>query len=198
MISAIILAAGNSSRMGQTKALLEIGQTNFIGHILHNIEAAGITDIYVVLGRDENKIRSSAGIKNQVRVLINPDPDRGQLSSLHICLPHLSQLTHGVLMVLVDHPLVALQTYKMILERAASEPDKIIIPVYHGKKGHPVYFGRKFFDELMAAPLNAGARVVVHANPDDVVLISVEDSGILKDIDLPEDYSYYVSENRKE
>ena len=180
--------------MGRTKALLEIADTSFIGHILQNIDSAGIKDVYVVLGREEKKIRSSVSFNKQVIIIINPDPDQGQLSSLQICLPHLSEETNGFLMALVDHPLVSPRTYLTIHDHAQKQPDKIIIPVYKGTKGHPVYFGSRYIPELLAAPPDRGARTVVRANQDNVILIDVDDKGILRDIDLPEDYAYYVSE----
>ena len=94
----------------------------------------------------------------------------------------------GFVLALVDHPLVELETYQKLYEMAKSKPDNIIIPEFFGQKGHPVYFGRPFFDSILQLPLTDGARVVIHENPDNVMYLPVEDEGILKDIDTPNDY----------
>ena len=193
MICAIILAAGDSARMGRTKALLQIADQTFIELINQNVVKAGIKNIYVVLGRDEQKIVSRVNFEGNVHLLQNPDPDRGQLSSLQLCIPNLPEESRGFIMALVDHPLVLESTYQAICKCAEKDSDKIIIPSYQGRKGHPVYFGRKYYDQLTAAPLSEGARSVVRKNLENVVILPVTDIGILKDIDLPEDYNHYIS-----
>ena len=189
--AAVILAAGDSTRMGRPKALLQIDGVSFLQSIILKLEKTGITDIIIVLGRDFKQIEARISIRRQHQVIINPYPEQGPLSSIQLALKELKPDTNGFLLILVDHPLVSQTTYQAILAQADS--GKIIIPVYNRKSGHPVYFGRKFFNDLVHAPLNEGARHVVHKYPQKVKKIEVPDDGILHDIDLPGDYEQYIA-----
>ena len=143
----------------------------------------------IVLGRHYDLISRSIPNIREYSVLRNHNPEQGQLSSLKLALREVNDEAEGALIVLVDHPLVSELTYQKIYERARKEPDSIIIPVYEDRKGHPVYFGKKFFAALSQAPLDKGARYVVHSNKSSVIEISVEDPGIITDIDTREQYN---------
>jgi molybdenum cofactor cytidylyltransferase len=101
-------------------------------------------------------------------------------------------------MVLVDHPLVSEDTYSLLIHTADKLPDSIIIPEFEGKNGHPVCFGKCFFPELLAAPLDQGARYVVRRNRDRIQKVAVNDPGIIRDIDTIDDYERYIGKNRQE
>ena len=189
MIAAIILAAGESSRMGTPKALLPFKDSTFLESILLKVRKAKYNNIIIVLGQHYGRICRSIPIKQDHDVIRNPNPEKGQLSSLQLALKNVKDEAQGVLIVLVDHPLVSQVTYQIIYEHACAQPDAIIIPVYKNRKGHPVYFARKFFNALIQAPLNQGARYVVHNNKSSVVEIPVEDEGIIMDIDTREQYN---------
>lgn len=181
--------------MGQPKALLTYQGKTFIESIIQNVKLAGIENIFVVTGRHGTLIRNKINDPDSWTYLNNPDPDRGQLSSIQIGLAHLTDDVIGMLLVLVDHPLVMLSTYQGIINKANQYPDSIIIPSFDGKNGHPVYFGRKYFQELLQAPLDKGARAVVHKYHEQIIKICVKDKGILQDIDLPADYQSHVEAN---
>ena len=189
----VILAAGSSRRMGRPKPLLGIEGDIFINRILSNLSAAGLTRILIVLGEHAGDVRSALGGKIKAGIVINPSPERGQLSSIQMALDQLDRSTTGILLVLVDHPLVRSETYRKILETAGEDPDLIIIPNFNGRNGHPVYFGKRFFGELKNAPLDQGARYVVNKYRSEVIAVPVDDDGILKDIDDPELYRKYIS-----
>jgi CTP:molybdopterin cytidylyltransferase MocA len=193
VIAAIILAAGYSSRMGEPKALLKIENTTFLESILTKVSDLCPNLIYVVLGQQFEKIKKSIQSADSYDFIHNKNPELGQLSSLQKALIDLPRSISGFLMILVDHPLVSPQTYFQIYEKAIQNPDVIIIPVYKSHKGHPVYFGSKYINELLRAPLGQGARYVVNKNSSDVVELSVEDEGILIDIDTPETYQKFIS-----
>jgi molybdenum cofactor cytidylyltransferase len=178
--------------MGQPKALLTYQGQTFIDSIIQNVKLAGIENIFVVTGRHGTQIRNKINNPDSWTYLNNPDPDRGQLSSIQIGLTHLTDDVIGMLLVLVDHPLVMLSTYQVIMSKANQYPDSIVIPSFDGKNGHPVYFGRKYFKELLQAPLDKGARAVVHKYHGQIIKICVKDKGVLQDIDLPEDYQNLV------
>lgn len=188
MIAAVILAAGNSSRMGKPKAILTVNNTTFLNCILNKVKISNYENIIVVLGQHYDLVEKSILSNGTIDVIRNQHPERGQLSSLQLALSCIREDMVGTLVALVDHPMVSENTYQLIFERASKQPDSIIIPTFRGKKGHPVYFSRKFFDALLKAPLDQGARYVITNNKSDVIYVPVDDTGIIADIDTPEQY----------
>ena len=182
-VASVILAAGDSRRMGRPKALLPLGRKAFLQHILDCHLSLG-TDAWVVLGRQHRQIRSRLDLA-RARVLVNPDPDRGPLSSLLLVLEKLDGYD-GVLVHAVDHPLVAKSTLQALLRKHFQCPACILIPRHHGRKGHPVLFPQRFFGELKQAPLEEGARWVVRRRLSSQLLVPVVDAGVVTNINLPE------------
>jgi len=191
-IASIILSAGDSRRMGKPKAPLKIGPLVFLEMIFNLLEEAKYDPQITVLGNDFKEIFQSIQNKRKILFLRNQSPERGQLSSLQCGLKHVPSDVPGCLVVLVDHPLVSLTTYLSVYEAAQKYPDKIIIPVFEGKRGHPVYFGKKYFNDLLNAPLSEGARYVVQKHSLSILELPVDDAGILVDIDTPEEYDQYL------
>ncbi|MFP4496906.1 MAG: NTP transferase domain-containing protein [Vulcanimicrobiota bacterium] len=187
----VILTAGESRRMGKfPKALLKIEESTFIEKIIESqkgIEPAP-ENILIVLGFHREKIVQLLKEEEGYKFVINPKPDRGMLSSIKEAIQIMDGKVQGFLLSLVDHPLVKEETYNTIIKRAESNPGQIIIPTYRKQKGHPVFFPETVFEELLECPLEMGARKVVWNNQDRVKLVSVNDQGILKDIDTPEIY----------
>ncbi len=186
-IAGILLAGGNSQRMGHPKALLTYNGFSFIDTILNNLQSAGCQPIISVLGEAGDTICESTSVNNY-ECWYNPKPQDGMLSSLKIAIEKLPAECDGFVLTLVDHPAVQLNTYIEIMKLAAENPDRIIIPQFFGKNGHPVFFGRRYFKQLLDTPKDQGARIVVHQHQDNIHFLAVEDSGILKDIDTPEEY----------
>jgi len=195
-ISAVVLAAGNSSRMGKSKALLKYDGLTFLESIIAKLESTDINDIFVVLGKNAFKIEGTIKISEKVKILHNSKTELGQISSIQLAIKNLPEGTQGLLLILVDHPLVAQSTYSLLISHARHTSEKIIIPVCKGQRGHPVYFDRKYFNDLLHAPLDQGARYVVRKYHDAIMYIDVHDTGILKDIDLPEEYNKYIGESK--
>lgn len=177
--------------MGQPKALLPIYQTTFLGHILAIVKDLGFPIAKVVLGHEAEQIRQRAGL-SQADVVINPRYLEGQLSSLQAVIRHLSEWggpVSGLLVCLVDHPLIDRTTVRHMTKAFAAGTHPIIIPTYGGRRGHPVIFSRALFPELMDAPPEQGAKAVVWKAPERVLELETDNDEILVDIDTPEKYA---------
>ncbi|MFQ5718049.1 MAG: NTP transferase domain-containing protein [Acidobacteriota bacterium] len=182
---AVVLAAGESSRMGRPKALLEYQGTSFLARWLALLRAAGTDEVAVVLGHDRQRIEAMTDVTG-VHVVTNPHPERGMLSSFILGLDALPERISGVFLCPVDHPAVSRSDLAALADR--SSPRKIVVPVHAGRRGHPVLFGVGLFGEIRSAPERVGARAVVRADPDRVVEVPAG-PGILQDIDTPADYT---------
>lgn len=191
-IAGVILSAGDSKRMGQPKALLNLNGETFLNTIIKNLVAAYFDPLILVLGTNYELVKESLPDDNKINLLRNPNPEQGQLSSLQIAINELPPDCNGLLQTLVDHPLVKLSTYKFLYNEAQKKNDEIIIPVFRGRRGHPVYFGKKYFSDLLNAPLNRGARYVVDKYSKQVQHLEIMDKGVILDIDTPIDYQTYI------
>lgn len=193
MIVAVVLSAGESSRMGRAKALLPIEGQTFIERIVGALNQGGIERIIIVLGFNAEEIRRQV-IGLPVEILVNPDYKLGQLSSLQVALRHLDadKSCSGTMVHLVDHPYIDPKLVKLMLQRFDHATHSIVVPRHQGKRGHPVIFSRALFGELLSAPLDQGAKAVVNAHRDDTLEIDVPDAGITLDIDTPELYRQHV------
>ena len=200
MLAAIILAAGDSRRMGTPKALLpDPDGRPFVARLVRSFSAAGIDEIVVVTGVMHAAIADAIATDSPpARPLCvrNPDPSRGQLSSLWAGLEAaIRSDTEGVLVTPVDIPMIRTATIRQVVDAWVRTHAPIVRPVVGERHGHPVLFDRVTFDALREAPLTEGARVVVHANADRVVNVAVDDEGCLVDIDTPADYEAVIGKS---
>jgi len=191
MIPAIVLAAGRSTRFGRPKALLpaDDGRT-FAGRVLATLRDAGVDGAVVVTrAQDDDLVAEVERFAPFARAVENPEPDRGQLSSLLIGLAAIDRPgVRAALVTLIDVPLVAADTVRHLLAVARAERAAIVRPIHDGRHGHPVIFTRAFFDELRGADPSSGANAVVHRHRDAVRDVSVSDAGCVEDVDTPADY----------
>ena len=193
MIVGIVLCAGQSSRMGRPKALLPIDGQTFIERIVGALKRGGLERIVVVLGFNAEEMRKK--IEHlPVEIVVNPEYQRGQLSSLQSALRHLAAATNcdGIIVHLVDHPYIDAKLVDLMLRRFGETKSLIVVPRHQGKRGHPVIFSRALFAELLNAPMDQGAKAVVNAHRDETLEIDTEDIGITLDIDTPELYRQHV------
>src|SRR5688500_15500777 len=162
VLPGIILAAGDSTRMGSPKAVLATpdGQT-FVTRIVGTLRDAGVTDLVIVTGRHHDAVVDAIARQRLLvppRIVRNPDPSRGQLSSLLAGMD--AVVTHsgdGVMMTLVDVPLVRVDTVTAVIDAWRESRAPIVRPAIGDRHGHPVIFDRAVFDALRRAPLDAGA-----------------------------------------
>ena len=189
----VILAAGDSTRMGSPKALLLTpdGRT-FVAAIVETFTAAGIADIVVVTGRDHDRIveaLASAHLPVPPRIARNPNASRGQLSSLLTGMDaSVTADAEAVVVTLVDVPLLAPETVRLVVSEWQRTRAPIVRPAIGARHGHPVVFDRRVFTELRSAPPDIGAKSVVRAHADEVLNVPVTDEGCLVDVDTPRDY----------
>ncbi len=189
MIAGLILAAGESSRMGRDKALLTYQGQTFLETIVTRLRQAGVEPIAVVLGHHAEEIQRAVKLEG-VEMVVNRDYQRGQTSSLQAGLRALdASNAEAVVLCPVDHPAFSAATVRRLIEAFGQNHLPAAIPTFQGQRGHPVLIGRKLFGELLALPAGQGANSVMRQYRDATVFIEVEDPGILLDVDDPETYS---------
>jgi molybdenum cofactor cytidylyltransferase len=193
VIPGVILAAGQSSRMGQPKALLPAGPggPTFVRRLSTALLEGGVADVIVVGRPDDTALEAEVeSIGTGVRFVVNAHAKMGQLSSVIAGVNAADRPgVHGVLVTPVDTPLVLPGTVNALLTAFASHRPAIVRPTWQGRHGHPVIFGRRVFDALRHADPALGAKAVVHAHASDLIDLEVDDPGVLHDIDGPDDYA---------
>ena len=196
MIAAIILAAGESRRMGFPKALLPYpgadgSETTFLGHLLDVMNRSRAEPIVVVLGHEGARIRGSLSPTSwgRARPVLNERYREGMLTSMVCGLEAVEKSSaEGCLVLPVDHPDVTPEIVDLLIGRYEQTPCPILLPVFQGRRGHPVLFSRAVFDEIRRAPESVGARQVVWDHQGDLLEVEVQDPGIGRDVDTPGDY----------
>src|SRR5438046_2066554 len=193
MIAAVVLSAGESSRMGRPKALLPIEGETFIGRIVASLKQAQVGKIIVVLGHNSDLL--AAAIRPlAVDILINTNYKLGQLSSLQVAVRKLlpDADCDGMLVHLVDHPYIDASLVDRMIQQLYESKKDIVVPRCRGKRGHPVLFSRALFGELLDAPMDQGAKAVVNAHGNGTLEIETNEKGVTVDIDTPELYRQHV------
>lgn len=178
-IAGIILAAGRSRRMGSPKALLEWKGGTVLDRMIGLVGAVA-DPVIVVVGFHAESIPPSA---RALRV-VNPAPDRGMLSSLQCGLRAVPGACEAVLFTPVDYPAVTVETVRAL----AAVRAPVAIPVFEGRRGHPVLISRPVAAEILALPEGARASDVIRHHLDRAIMVEVNDRGVVEDIDDPEAY----------
>lgn len=183
-VTAVITAAGLSSRFRGGNKLLEIlDDEPLIRRTVGNAKAAGIDDIVVVTGADRAQIeRAVSGM--ECRCVFNPAFESGLAGSI-VSGVAVAHAHHNVLIWPGDMPFVRSETASRIIRNG--DPDWIVVPVYSGRRGHPVLFGRSFRKELNRLSGDRGAKAILLRHPDAVKEIEVMDPGIVTDVDTVDD-----------
>jgi molybdenum cofactor cytidylyltransferase len=188
MIAGLILAAGESRRMGRDKALLTYRGQTFLETILSNLRGAGIDRITVVLGHHADAIQHAVNLA-RARVAVNQDYQRGQTSSLQAGLAAAAaDFPEAVILCLVDHPAVSSAVITTLVERFEAVRPPVLIPTFNGERGHPVIISQALFAELLALPTGQAASGVIRKYREATTFVEVADRGILIDVDEPDTY----------
>jgi molybdenum cofactor cytidylyltransferase len=188
MIAGLILAAGESSRMAQDKALLTYRGRTFLETIIQTLREADVSRVAVVLGHHAEEIQRGVKLED-VEVVVNPEYRRGQTSSLQAGLRALdSPDLEAVVLCLVDQPLISADTVLALVMTFRRTGAPVVIPTFQDRRGHPVLIARALFSELLSLDPGEGANTVIRKYRDATQLVEVNDSGILLDVDDPETY----------
>jgi molybdenum cofactor cytidylyltransferase len=185
MLAAVILSGGASSRMGSPKALLPYQGRPFLEHLLKITTRPEIGVRRVVLGADAEPIAKAIHLQAE-EIVINHEWEKGQLSSIQAALSSLPAGTDGVLLCLIDHPLISAALVGELIEQFYKAKKSIVLPVYEGRRGHPVIFSASLYEELLHAPLDTGARAVVWAHANDVLEVRTNEEGCVLNLNDPE------------
>ena len=192
MISAIVLAAGASTRMGQAKAALPLGQTGetVAARVVRSLLEGGAPEVVVVAGAHIDAVRAAMpSHEKRARLIEHPGWNRGQLSSLIAGLDAIdTPLIEAALVTLVDVPLVRASTVAAVIEAWRRTRAPIVRPAAGDRHGHPVIFDRSIFADLRSADPDTGAKAVFAIHRERIFNVDVKDAGAFEDIDTPEDY----------
>lgn len=187
MISAILLAAGESRRMGEFKQLLRLGDKRFVEHCADNLLASRVDEVIIVTGHREFEVRRAIGDR-PVSFAHNAEYQSGMATSIKRGVQALSESTRAFLLALVDQPLIGADVINSVIETYESAPAIIVMPTYDGKNGHPILLDRVLKDEILAMDPVYGLRQVVRAHSSRVTHVAVSSRAVLEDCDLLEDY----------
>ena len=201
----VILAAGESSRMGRDKALLAwpppaAGQAasseTFLSAAIRSL-ASATEFVVAVVGKNEGELAPIIYARG-ASLVVNPDASRGQFSSLQVGLSEV--LNHGrdaAMVTLVDRPPVRAETIQILRDAFSTASQNIwaVVPEYAGKHGHPYLLGREMMEAFLRVPATSIARDVEHRHQEHIQYVGVEDALVAVNINTPEDYAELVARN---
>jgi molybdenum cofactor cytidylyltransferase len=189
----LILAAGESRRMGSPKALLEYRGETFLDRLI-GLFRRRCSPVIAVLGAEREMVRAGLRRAGDAALVENPDFHLGQLTSMQCGLRAVPAEADGVLFTLVDHPAVMPATIDALLDCSATAP--LRIPRCGGRRGHPIWISESLIPEFLALPAGASAREIVTRHASEIAYIDVDDPGILADVDDRAAYRRLITEPR--
>ena len=194
-LAGVILAAGESTRMQRDKALLAWQGKTFLGAAMESLRPH-CQLIIVVAGKNVDSLKPVVFAAGGFLV-VNPDTDRGQFSSLQVGLQEvLDRGRDAAIVTLIDRPPAAPGTVKSLRDRFLEEVRQghwAVVPQYGDKHGHPIVIGREMIEAFLRAPAESTARDVEHKHQPHVVYVPVDDANVTMNVDTPEDYARLVT-----
>jgi len=193
MITALVLAAGRSRRMGVQKLLLPLAGQPMIARVVDRVLRSPVDEVLVVTGRDA-KLIAEALAGRRVRFVANADTQAEMLSSVRCGLAALPDRCDGVLIVLGDQPGITAETVALLIDAFRSGRGKIVVPSHNGRRGHPLLLSAAYREEIQTRYDDVGLRGLLRAHAADVFEVEVSSPGVLLDIDEPQDYERAAAE----
>jgi molybdenum cofactor cytidylyltransferase len=188
MIWAVVLAAGESRRMGTQKLLLPFGETTVVGTVVRTALASRVHRVLAVLGADRAAVRQELEHLG-IDFAVNENFSEGMLSSVQAGFRGLPADAEAAVVMLGDQPFLPARVVDTVVEAYAESCKGIIVPAFGGRRGHPILVDLKYRDVVLALDPSDGLRQLVRAHPEDIHEVEVEDANILRDMDVPEDYA---------
>ena len=186
-ISAILLGAGESKRMGTNKLFLPWGRKTIFEQCLGTLLRSKVKEVIVVI--NERIVGKVNGLKDRkVKVVTNPSYKRGMSTSIRIGIKVMDPKSRGILIALGDQPFLKARTIDALLKAFSHWKGGIIVPSFRGKRGHPVIFHRRYEKKLLKLIGDMGGRSILEDHPEGVKAVRVKSEGVVKDIDTWEDY----------
>ena len=187
-ISGIILAAGLSTRMGESKQLLPFGDSTIIETVIDNLLGSKLNEVIVVVGHEAEKVQAHIQHK-PVKIAFNPDYQEGMLTSAQCGVRSISASADAFAMTLVDLPLITPDLVNLVIDTYVQAESGIAVPSYNYRRGHPVIFHRRYAADLLALDEDSGGvRSLFKKYKDDIHYVTVDTDRVLTDIDYRTDY----------
>lgn len=187
MIGALVLAAGESRRMGRQKLLLPFGERTVVEAVVATALGSRADRVTVVLGADATDVRKKLETSGAA-FAVNEEYERGMLSSVQAGFKALPADTEAVVVMLGDQPFLPAAVVDAVIGAYRESGKGIVIPVFRGRRGHPVLVDMKYRDNVLGLDPADGLRQLMRAHPGDIIEVEAEDAAILRDMDTPEDY----------
>jgi len=182
VVSAILLAAGESKRMGKFKQLVPLGNTTIVEQTTDNLLSSKVSEVIVVLGHKAEEVMKRIATK-PIKIALNPIYHQGMGTSIVAGLNLVDSIAQAVMLALGDQPFVDSQTINRLIEEFDAHDKGIAIPVYQGRRGHPIIFSIKYKAQLSGLKGDIGGREIIKEHPEDILEVAVECEGIDIDID---------------
>jgi molybdenum cofactor cytidylyltransferase len=185
----VVLAAGESRRMGRPKQLLPFGERTILERVVDTLLTAGVGEVIVVLGHLAERVRAVLGDR-PVRTVVNESYRHGMLSSVKCGVRAIGAEHDAVLFALGDQPHLESAVVREVIRAYRAGDAGIVIPCYGEKKGHPIIINlHKYREAILTLPDDVGLNALMQEHADDVRLIDVATEDIIRDIDVPDDYT---------
>jgi len=192
MVSAILLAAGESKRMGeQDKLFLKYKGNWIINHVMQNLWASNKSELIIVMNNNDNELLNGQK-SDEIQVVVNPDFRKGMTTSIQAGVKAATESATGYIICLADQPLMKKEDYNEIITRFEllykHDPKCIVVPFFEGVKGNPVIFSSAYRDAILNHKNMEGCKEIVQANQSNVYRIEMTNDHILRDVDTPTDF----------